>query len=131
MDDITLVRGLYEAFARGDVAARVAACDEGLMWEEAGGFPHIGGRHVGTEAVLSVFASLPRDWESMTFEPHDFLADGEIVVVLGETGATCRATGKSYTSPFAHRWRLRGGKVTGWRAYLDTALAQATTSVDA
>lgn len=130
VDGIALVRGLYAAFASGNIEGFVGALDEGIEWDEADGFPRIGGRHVGIQAVLSVLASLPRDWDGMWFEPQHFLADEDIVVVLGDTGATCRTTGKSYASPFAHRWRLRDGKVIGWRAYLDTALAQATTESD-
>lgn len=127
MDSISLVRALYAAFANGDMEHFVGALDGDIEWDEAAGFPLIGGRHVGVDAVVGVLSSLPRDWDAMWFEPREFLADGDLVVVLGDTGATWRATGASYTTPFAHRWRLRDNKVIGWRAYLDTALAQAAT----
>lgn len=130
MDQIALIRDLYAAFARGDVSAILAAFDDEIVWEEAEGFPRVGGRHVGVEAVLSALGSLPRDWDAMTVEPQQFFADGDVVVVLGETSGTYRATGRSFATPFAHRWRLRGGRVIGWRAYLDTAMARSAAEDD-
>ena len=46
------VRALYDAFARGDLAAFLAQLDPGIRWNEAEGFPYSDGNpYVGSEAI--------------------------------------------------------------------------------
>jgi uncharacterized protein len=118
------VRIVYELFAKGDLPGVVAKFDPEIVWFEASGFPGVGGRHVGPDAVQAVLIQVASEWEDLTVTPREFVGDGDRVVVLGETAGKYRATGRSFQSPFAHAWRLRDGRVVEWRAYIDTALAQ-------
>lgn len=59
-----IVRGLYEAFGRGDVPAVLGVLDENIEWTEAEGFPY-GGTFHGPQAVLeNVFMKLGTEWET-------------------------------------------------------------------
>ena len=120
-----IIRGVYAAFATGDVPGVVGAFDAGIRWTEAEGFPY-GGIYIGPDAVAAnVFAKLGSEWEGYSAVPHTFVTEGETVVALGDYGGTCKATGKSFTAPFAHVWALRAGKVLRFQQYTDTALVQA------
>ena len=120
-----IIRGLYDAFAAGDVPGVLGVLDGDIRWTEAEGFPY-GGTYVGPDAVLAgVFARLGSEWDRFTAVPHTFVAEGDSVVALGDYGGTYKATGRRFSAPFAHAWTLRGGKVVRFQQYTDTALAQA------
>ena len=55
---------------------------------------------------------------------RDVLAmkEGETVVVLGHMEGRAKATGTRVKVPFAHVWRMSGGKVTRGQAFTDTAV---------
>jgi ketosteroid isomerase-like protein len=57
------------------------------------------------------------------FEPTEYIAEGDKVVVLGEFDVNVTATGKSYSSDWVHVMTVKDGKVTAFREYFDTAAA--------
>jgi ketosteroid isomerase-like protein len=121
VNNVDLIRGLYEAFARGDIEAVLAALDEQVEWTEVEGFPH-GGTYVGPQAVLEgVFAPLGRDWDSFTADMSEFLDAGDHVVAIGRYRGTFRPTGASLDAEGAVVWTVRDGKVIRFRQYVDTA----------
>lgn len=118
------IRTLYAAFARGDVPAVLAGLAADVKWTEAEGFPY-GGTYTGPDAVLqNVFMRLGTEWDGFAAVPHEIVAEGETVVALGEYGGTYKATGKRFSAPFAHVWKLRGGKAVSFQQYTDTAVVQ-------
>lgn len=121
---IPTIRNLYDAFARRDVAAVRAALAPNVTWTEAEGFPY-GGTYAGPAAVfLNVLMKLETEWVGFSAVPKEFIADGERVVVLGEYSGVYRATGKRFSAPFAHVWKIENGKVGVFRQYTDTAVVQ-------
>ena len=123
-DNLETIRSLYEAFARGDVPAVLARLDTDVSWTEAEGFPYAG-TYKGHEAGLqNVFMRLGTEWDGFAAIPHEFIVQGDTVVSLGQYSGTYRNTGKSFSAPFAHVWRLRNGKVTRYSQYTDTAVVQ-------
>ena len=95
-----------------------------VLWIEAEGFPH-GGTYTGPDAVLhNVLMPLAAEWERFTVLPQEFVAEAATVVVLGDYRGTWKATGKSFSAPFVHVWKLRDGKVTMFRQHTDTAMVQ-------
>ena len=110
-DSATIIRGLYDSFAKGDVPAVLAALDPAIEWTEAEGFPY-GGTYKGPDAVLNgVFVPLGTDWDGFSVTPDEIVASGDRVIAMGHYAGTYKATGKSFRTPFAHAWRLTGGKV--------------------
>ena len=82
-DNAKMIRGLYEAFARGDVPAVLSGFAPEVKWTEAEGFPY-GGTYVGPEAVLQgVFMRLATEWDGFAAVPADFVAEAGTVVALG------------------------------------------------
>jgi len=122
MSNGDIVRGLYEAFGRGDVPGVLGALDESIEWTEAEGFPY-GGTFHGHQGVLeNVFMKLGTEWENWTAVPSKIVEDGDEVVALGTYTGKFLATGKSISVPYAHAWTLRGGKAVRFQQYTDTAV---------
>jgi len=123
-ENTEIVRSVYAAFAKGDIAAVLAVLSPEVRWTEAEGGPY-GGLSVGPEAVLqNVFMKLGGEWDGYAAVPGEFVAEGDTVVALGEYSGTYKATGKSFRAPFAHVWKFRAGKAVSFRQHTDTAVHQ-------
>jgi ketosteroid isomerase-like protein len=119
---VDLVRGLYQAFAVGNVPAVLGALSPTVHWTEAAGGPY-GGVSIGPNAVLeNVFMKIGTEWQGFSVVPKEFVAEGATVVALGDYSGTYKATGKSFTAPFAHVWKFDGGKAVSFHQYTDTAV---------
>jgi uncharacterized protein len=120
MSNSETIRGLYQAFARGDVPSVLGMLDPQIEWTEAEGFPY-GGTFIGQQAILNnVFMKLGTEWDGFKAEPEDFIEAGDRVVSLGAYSGTYKATGKSMRVPFAHVWTLRDGRPVKFVQYTDT-----------
>jgi ketosteroid isomerase-like protein len=123
-----LIRALYGAFLRGDIAAVLAGLHPEVSWTEAAGFPY-GGTYVGPQAVMErVFTRLGAEWKGFSAVPHQFVTEGDTVVVLGEYTGTFRATGKNFRAAFAHVWKVENDKVVRFHQHTDTAIVRAAMS---
>lgn len=124
MSNLESVRGLYEAFAKGDVPTVLGFLDANIAWTEAEGFPY-GGTYNGPKAVLEgVFMRLGGEWDGFAAVPDEFIDAADTIVVLGKYSGTYKATGKSFEANFAHVWTIRGGKAIRFVQYVDTLLVQ-------
>ena len=121
-DNVQIVKNLYQAFGSGDVGAVLGAMDEKIEWMEAEGFLYADGNpYIGPAAVASgVFQRIIMDAENFAVSPSTFIGDGDSVVALGRYTGRMRATGIAVDAQFAHVWRLRDGKITGFQQYTDT-----------
>jgi hypothetical protein len=128
-DNATTIRGIYEAFARGDVPAVLGALHEQVEWNEA---EHVtywpGGAFIGPQAVVTgVFARIIQDIPNFSIDVRRIVAAGDAVLVEARYRGTVNATGKSLDAQVAHVWDLRDGKVVRFQQYTDTwQFAQAT-----
>lgn len=114
------VRGVYQAFAKGDVPGVLGFLWPDIEWTEAEGFPY-GGTYKGPNAVLEgVFMRLGTEWDAYSAIPDEFIDAGDTVVALGKYSGTYKATGKSFQANFAHVWSLRDGKAVKFVQYTDT-----------
>lgn len=123
MSEVETVRGLYAAFAIGDVPAVLAALDANIDWREAEGFPYADRNpYIGPEAVLhGVFARLGGEWDGWNLKVDQVLAvEGGRVLATGRYRATCKATGTAIDAQFAHLWRIANGRAVTFQQYADT-----------
>ena len=126
----TLIRGIYDAFAAGDLPAVLAAFSPAIRWHEAEGFPY-GGLYEGPDAIVeNVFARLGSEWDGFAAAPQQFVCDGDTVVVLGVYSGIYKATGKGFAAPLAHVWKIGDGRVVEFRQHTDTALVQRALEAD-
>lgn len=117
-----VVKALYEAFGKGDVAAVLGAFDPQIRWMEAENFLYAGGNpYIGPAAVASgVFQPIVTDVEGFTLKVGNVIDGGDTVVVEGRYQGTMKATGTPVDAQFAHVWQLAGGKIVRFQQYTDT-----------
>ncbi len=120
MNNVELIKNLYQAFAAGDIPAVLQSFDENIEWTEAEGFPYGGTYRGGTAILENVFVKLATEWNDFKAEPDEFLDAGEKIVALGNYSGIYKTTGKSMNVPFAHVWTLENGKVKKFVQYTDT-----------
>jgi ketosteroid isomerase-like protein len=88
-DNKAATEAAYRAFSEGDAAGAMENMDDSVAWEVRGD-NSLTGTYRGKEEVAGVWAKLGE--KGVKTEPHDFVADGDKVVVLttvtldGETG---------------------------------------------
>ena len=84
-ESVKVIRGLYEAFGKGDVQAVLGQMDENIDWREAEGFIYADGNpYIGPQAVLDgIFMRLGSEWDDFKVSPEEFLDAGDHVVALG------------------------------------------------
>ena len=82
------VRGVYAAFAKGDIPTVLGALAPNAIWIEAEGGPY-GGTFVGPNAVLeNVFMKIGGEWDGYAAVPAEFVANDNTVVALGKYSGT-------------------------------------------
>lgn len=122
--ELDVIRGMYSAFARGEVASVLAALAPDIEWIEAEGLPSAG-TYTTPDAVLhKVFMRLAAEWDGFGAVPQEYVCQGQAVVSIGDYSGTYKATGKAFKAPFAHVWKLRGAAVVGFQQFTDTAVVQ-------
>ena len=83
--------------------------------------PFATGKRSGREQAGQFFASLADSQDVKTFEPREFIAQGEKVVALGSYSWRVKSTGREYEGDWAHVFTIRDGKIAGFQEYTDTA----------
>jgi ketosteroid isomerase-like protein len=115
-----VVRDMYEAFARGDVAAVLAAMVDDIEWHESEGMPY-GGVHRSPDAVVQgVFGPLLHDIPDFTVTPEEIIASGDRVAVVARYGGTGAESGARLDLQVVHVYDVRDGKVVRFRQFADT-----------
>src|SRR5271155_2931719 len=95
-DNIALIKGLYDAFAKGDIADALGRMSPDMVWNEAENFPYADRNpYHGPEAVVAgVFARIGAEWENFsTGMGEALIGGGDQVVSLGRYQGTYKATG--------------------------------------
>jgi ketosteroid isomerase-like protein len=120
--NLDVIRRGYEAFGHGDIDTLLGLFDDQIEWVTPGPPDLVtSGRRTGRQAVAEFFKTINELFEIQRFEPKDFIAQGDRVVVLGEESSRVRATGKVLDGQWAHTFTLKDGKVVRFQEYLDTA----------
>ena len=122
MDNVSVIRGIYDAFGRGDVASVLSAMSPDIEWNEAENFPYADGNpYIGPEAVANgVFARCGSEWDGFAAAIDEILDAGSTIVALGRYTGVYRTTGKPIRAQLAHVWRVEGGKAIAFQQYVDT-----------
>jgi ketosteroid isomerase-like protein len=125
-DNVEVVKRAYENFKTGDIGALLGQMAEDVDWRlpEIEGAPFAGARK-GRGQVSEFFKSLADSQDSLSFEPREFVAQGDKVVALGVYNWRVKATGREYGGDWAHVFTVRDGKVVGFHEYMDSAKAEA------
>lgn len=121
-ENVAVVRGLYQGFARGDLDAVLRVCDSRIEWHEAENFIYADrSPYIGPQAVSAgLLFRLGTEWTGFSAVPERFLDAGDTVVTHGYYSGTYQRTGKAVKAQFAHLFTLRGSGVARSSASLNS-----------
>jgi ketosteroid isomerase-like protein len=111
--NVEMTKKAYEAFAAGDLETVLSTFDDNVEFVVPGNST-ISGTYRGKAEVTNFFAKLAE--KSFTNTPSRFVADEDVVVVLGQITAGGESAPEADVSTF------RGGKIVQLQAFSDTAM---------
>ncbi|MEN3295615.1 MAG: uncharacterized protein V7642_4868 [Burkholderiales bacterium] len=119
-----LVMQGYQKFNDKDIDSLLEMFTDDIEWEGARSehIPFSGVYH-GKQQAAQYFKLLDQAQEAQQFEPQEFIAEGDKVVVFGQSRWTVKSNGNTYESPWAHILTIRNGKVARFQQYYDSAAA--------
>ena len=120
-----LVMEAYQLYQRGDIGGVIDRCHDDAEWcsTESESIPFAGNFH-GKEGIADYFTRLDANLQPLRFEPKEFIAEGDKVVVLGQATWLVKPTGLSFDSPWVHVFTVRDGKVSRFESFADTAAGE-------
>ena len=124
--NLKIVRGMYEAFGRGDIPSIIAALHPQVEWWEAENFIYADQNpYVGPNAVLEgVFKRIVDEWEGFRVAPKELLDAGDTVIGHGYYRGTYKRTKQPVKAQFAHFFTFRDERVGRFQQYTNTAQFQ-------
>jgi uncharacterized protein len=125
-ENVELVKHGYAAFSRGDIPGLLALLADDVEWHIPGAGLPLAGTYRGHDAVANFFQKLSAEWEILDFQPREFVAEGDRVLVVGWERAKVKATNRTAEVDWIMSFTVRNGKIAIFREYADTkALADA------
>ncbi len=121
---VEVVKRAYEAFGEGDLEGLLELIDPEVEWShpEGADIPWAGEAR-GRAGARRFFEAVAEESEVEVFEPRTFLAQGDLVVVLGFERIRARRTGRTYETHWAQAFTVEKGRITSYREYTDTLAA--------
>jgi uncharacterized protein len=113
-----VVRSVYDAYARRDVAAVLSAFAPDVVFVQTDLLPW-GGRYEGIEGAQASIGKLFAHVDSKV-EIEETVSAGDHVVVIGRTRGTTRTTGAEFDIRVVHVWTVVNGRILRFEAYIDT-----------
>jgi ketosteroid isomerase-like protein len=126
-ENVATLKKAYDGWA-GEKASNLECwtsimADDVEMRSLADGAPGVAfsqARH-GIAEARKYLEELTRDWEMLSYEVEDYVAQGDRVVAIGSTTWRNKRTRKAVATPKVDVWRMRDGKIVEFTEYFDTA----------
>lgn len=119
-ESLQLVKAGYAAFGRGDVQGLIALLSDDVEWHIPGEGLPLSGIYRGHDGVAQFFQKLSQDSDILAFEPREFVAQDDQVVVIGWERARPKTTNRVLEVDWVMAFTVRGGKIVKFRQYSDT-----------
>ncbi len=122
-ENVEIVKRGFAAFHRGDIQTVLSLCLDDVDFRDsmpAEIWPWAGKRR-GRAQVAEFYAGLAEVAEFEQFEPREFIAQGNKVVVLAFERFRIKATGRTVENELVTVFTLSEGKVVQLHTYEDTA----------
>ena len=121
-NNIAVIQQAFACFGQGDVPGILNTLADDVRWWVApvANVPYTGARS-GHAGAAEFFALLAQCEDVLQFEPRDFIAQGDQVVVRGQYAGRVKETGREFSTYFIHIFTVRDGKIVNFDEYTDTA----------
>ena len=122
MANTQIVKGIYEAYGRGDIAAVLNNLADNVDWLVPGPntIPYAG-RYRSRAEVAGFFQKLAETTELDPLKIEQYVEQGDVVVALGSYTGRSKSRQKQFQSRWAMAFTLRDGKITRFEEHADTA----------
>ena len=119
--NVRVVEGMFSALRRGDIPGVLDRLSDEIEWRIAGPseLPYAG-IHRGRDEVARFFRTFGQAAEFEEFEPREYLAKGDKVVVLGHERQRVKSSGQVVETDWAMVFALRDGRITRFRNFVDS-----------
>jgi len=120
------VTKVFEAFGRGDVGYIIEQLADNVRFTS-----HLdpavpwAGQYSGKDDVARYFQALGGAIEVTDHPVNGLVAQGDIVVAMGDVTFRVRETGKAGSSSWVYVWKLANGEIQSYDQFNDTGLAEA------
>jgi hypothetical protein len=124
IDNVELVRSLYDAFKRGDLATIFGACEPNIEWTSNVSPDLIpwGGNRRGIQEAKQFFAEVSVHVDFEMFEPRRFFWGDTSVTVLGWTAARFKPSGGRFEGEWLHLFDISPeGRLIMFKEFYDTS----------
>ena len=121
LESVGVVQQLFEAFGAGDDDGVLALLTEDVEFRvpTPPGVPYKP-VYRGPDEVGELLGAVAAMSETLEFEPLEFIAQGDTVVVLLHEVSRIKSTGKRLEQDFAQVWTVRDGRISACQMYEDT-----------
>jgi uncharacterized protein len=123
-ENLEVVRRNYKAFVEGDLSTFRELLHEEVEVTYAptyAGIPWAQHSWRGRGEALQAVKLITDQLEFEVFEPDEFIAGNDSVVVLGHERCRVKTTGRVVEAKWVQVFTLRDGKISRFREYSDTA----------
>jgi uncharacterized protein len=120
LQNIDLIKKLYEAYGKGDIDTVIDHLADPFDWrfDAPSIIPFAGDQKTPDEVRRRFFGSLAESQKDQALSPQEFIAQDDKIVMLGR-----------YSATVAHVFTIQNGKITRFVNFTDTArLAEAYTA---
>ena len=127
-DPEVVIRALYDAFARRDIAAAARLVDPDVHFWPQGTAERTGrsAPYRGVDGLRAYFADVAEHWDELRVEPDELRIAGNGVVAFGT--AYGRSGEQQVSQPVIWVWKLRDGRILSGRVVATAAQAMAVVA---
>jgi uncharacterized protein len=127
--NVIATQEVFARFGRGDVPAILEMLADDVVIEFYG--PSVipyANTYRGKAEARRFFETVLSSVDIHQFDPEEFIAERDKVVVTGHLRLTARRTGRQIDSDFVHVITMKDGKWVRFRDFMNTAVAVAAFS---
>ncbi len=120
---IALVQEFYARIAEGAVPGLLELCTPDAEFHSYGPadlIPWVG-LFRGVDQITDFFRRTGENLVILSFDPREFIAAGDEVVVIGSRECHVKATARSFATDWVHAFTFRHGRICRLREFHDTA----------
>ena len=117
-ENVDVVRRIYEAFARGDLAEGLSQLHPEIEWREPPESPGAG-VYRGHDGVRRSYEAWKGNWADYRLDVEELIDAGDEVLVRCRQRVRAKASGAELEQPLFGVWTLRDGAVVRMRMFHD------------
>ena len=117
-----LTKQNFELFQKGDIPAMLENMHDNVEWITPGPEEYLpwAGKKTGKKAVADWFSTLNEEVDINTFEPREFIEQGNRVAVLGYSESRIKKNNNKVSGDWVMMFTYKDGKLLRYREFRDT-----------